>query len=107
MSNQHCHQLNRLSTRDLVLSDVGNWYRWTAKCCQKVFWEEEARPIVSGLAQHNITLSYRDAENARHVRIGDAVTAMAYDPAGIFIFISSKKNFLKQNRGEEARVKRN
>jgi flavin-dependent dehydrogenase len=67
--------------------------------------EEKARPTASGLAQHNIVVSYRDAEKARHVRMGDPVTAMAYDPAGIFSFISSKKNSLKRKREKKGKGK--
>lgn len=67
--------------------------------------EEKARPTASGLAQHNIVVSYRDAEKARHVRMGDPVTAMAYDLAGIFSFISSKKISLKRKREKKGKEK--
>lgn len=68
--------------------------------------EEKARPTASGLAQHNIVVSYEDAKKARHVRMGDPVTAMAYDPAGIFSFISGKKNSMKRKEDRRRMKKR-
>lgn len=52
--------------------------------------KEVAAAKSSNLVSFMSTVNYKDAEKARHVRSGNPIFCLAYNPAGIMNFISSK-----------------
>jgi 2-polyprenyl-6-methoxyphenol hydroxylase-like FAD-dependent oxidoreductase len=59
--------------------------------------KEVAAAKSSNLVSFMSTVNYKDAEKARHVRSGNPIFCMAYNPAGIMNFISGKLTLLSIN----------
>jgi hypothetical protein len=64
----------------------------------ELFGKEAAASKSSNLVSFLSTVNYKNAEKARHVRSGNPIFCMAYNPAGIMNFISGKLNSTKASR---------